>query len=118
MAVPAEITQGLLDTRNLARNVIKQYSVSGDFTISTCWGTDNSPYVGLDISVKSAEAGTLILDGQRFTVEAGGISLESVYYDRVQWQGGAAVITIEGTTFNVIQARLGAPTPRGENVLA
>ena len=102
----------------MSRNVVKQYQATSGFIKSTCWGPDNSPYVGLDITVKSAAGGTLILDGQNFAVPAGGISLEDTYFDNVRWLGGEATITINGTTMNVIQAKLRVPTPRGENVAA
>ena len=68
--------------------------------------------------MKSDGAGELRLDGQEFSVPAGGISLDDVYFDQVAWTGGPATITIEGTTFNIIQAALRAPAPVGENVKA
>lgn len=116
MTVPAEIIVGLGSAKTLSRNVIVQYQTAGDLTKSTCWGSDRSAYVGLDVTVKADGPGTLMLDGQTFAVPAGGISMESVYYDQVKWVGGAATITLEGTTFPTIQAQLGAPTPRGANV--
>ena len=118
MTVPAEIVAGLLNAKTLSRNVIAQYSVDGDFTRSTCFGSDRQSYVGLDITIKTDAPGRLLLDGQDFVVPAGGISLEDQYYDQVKWIGGAAIITLEGTTFQTIQAALGAPAPRGVNVEA
>ena len=118
MTVPAEIVAGLLNAKTLSRNVIVQYNTTGDFTKSTCFGSDRSSYVGLDITIKCEGAGQLLLDGQDFAVPAGGISLEGQYYDQVKWIGGPASITLEGTTFQTIQAALGAPAPRGVNVEA
>lgn len=116
MTIPAEIVAGLTSAKTLSRNTIVQYNTTGNLTKSTCWGQDRGAYVGLDITIKSDGPGTLLLDGQEFNVPAGGMSLESVYYDQVKWIGGPASITLEGTSFQTVQAALGAPAPRGVNV--